>query len=261
MNKKVKIIHLEAGRLRIHPTAQKQINPTVLNRVMSNLDPEAVGVIHVVYYPIGGEAAYWVIDGQHRLTALLRLGFSHIRVACLLHEGVTDDARASDLFLKLNDRGAVRPFDKFANRVAAGDVVAVNTYIVAAKHGLEVSNQAGEGKIICPDALMKAYLYDQGESLDGALGILTNAFGYHSSCVEGKLVEGLSLVLSRNNGNLDHAALTKKLSKYEAGAGGIIGSARAVKKFRPGTTIGKCVAEVICEIYNSGRRDPNKIAV
>jgi hypothetical protein len=63
----------------------------------------------------------------------------------------------------------------------------------------------------------------------------------------------LGLFLKTYGGNIDRAALVKKLAKYPGGSSGLIGDARGLRQFRHASIV-RCVAEQTVEVYNSGRR-------
>src|SRR5690606_15270957 len=104
---KTKLVKVRADTLAVHPYAQRDLVPSKLKKLMTDLDLDAIGVLHAVEYPIRGQAKLWVIDGQHRLHALLEHGFGEWEVEVKIHVDVDNDARASQLFLKLNDRSPV----------------------------------------------------------------------------------------------------------------------------------------------------------
>lgn len=249
---KAKVVKVRADSLAIHPTAQRELVPSKLRKLMSDLDLDAIGVLHAVEYPINRETKLWVIDGQHRLRALLDHGLGEWTVEVKVHLDADNDARASALFLKLNDRSPVSPYDKWMNELKAKSEAAINANGIAAKHGLSVSRQAGDGKLACVSTLKKLYTVDGGDTLDKTLDIVCAAWGTKASAMEGKLIDGLGQVFARYNG-IDQPAMVKKLSKYSGGASGLLGDARGLMEYRR-ATLSRCIAERVVETYNLGRR-------
>lgn len=195
----------------------------------------------------------WVVDGQHRVSALINLGFGEWVVDVMIHVDVKDDRRASELFLRLNSRLTVSPYDKFINELQAKDPVAVGVNDIVLKFGLTIGKQTADGTLACPMSLKKAYKHNDGSALTRALGILTSAYGRNSSSLEGKLIEGMSLVTSVNNGNLEEGALAKKLAKYPGGAPALIGDAKGRLQFNRGS-LARSIAALVIDTYNLGRR-------
>lgn len=237
----------------IHPKAQRTQNPSYLKRLTDKFDLDAVGTVHVVRYPIGGVTKTWVVDGQHRISALINLGFGEWVVDAMVHIDVKDDRRASELFLRLNSRLTISPYDKFINELQSGDSTAVGVNDIVRKFGLVMGKQSSDGSVACPASLKKAYRHDDGKALDRALGILTSAYGKKSSALEGKLIEGMSVVTATNNGNLEQDSLVKKLAKYPGGAPALIGDAKGRMQFHRGS-LARSIASLVVDTYNVGRR-------
>lgn len=250
---KSKMVKVRADDLSIHPHAQRALVPRKLKQLSAELDLDAIGVLHAVEYPIRGKKKLWIIDGQHRLKALLDHGFGEWLVEIKVHLDVQDDARASALFLKLNDRSPVSTYDKFKNELKSNHPVAVATLRIVKINGLEIDGSGADGIITCISTLKKVYKMDEGETLTATLKMLLQAWGKTAASVEGKLVEGLGLVVSRYNSSIDTPSLVKKLAKYPGGASGLIGDARGIRNFRK-TSLSRCVAERVIETYNGGKR-------
>jgi hypothetical protein len=250
---KTKLIQMPAQELCIHPTAQRELRPARVTELAENLDLDAIGVMHAVEYPIDDVVAKRLVDGQHRWQALIDRELGEWIVNVLLHLDVKDDARASDLFLKLNNRAAIYPFDKFKNAHKAGYEHAVGVTDIAEAHRLKVHRQVADGHIACVSALSRVWKYDQGATLDAVLGTVTEAWGRTASSCEAKLIEGIGLVFKTFNGVIDRPAMAKKLAKYPGGAPALMGDARGLREYRK-ASVARCVTERVIETYNAGRR-------
>lgn len=241
-----------ADALKPHPMAQRELVPARLRKLKDNLDLDAIGVLHAVDYKIKGQTGPWIIDGQHRWRALMDHGMGEWEVEVKLHLDVDDDVRASALFIKLNDRSPVRPFDKFKNRLTAKDPDAMAINDIVLRHHMKIAASAGNGHLIGIASLEKTFSLDDGKALDRTLGIVSEAWGLRS--FDAKLIEGIGLVCARYNGVLETSALVKKLSKYPGSSTGIVGDARGLMEYRK-VSLAKCIAERIIDTYNMGRRE------
>lgn len=250
---KTKLVKVRADSLAVHRSAQRELVPAKLKKLMQDLDLDAVGVLHAVECQVKGETKLMVIDGQHRLMALLEHGLGEWLVEVKVHLDATDDARASALFLKLNDRSPVSPYDKWLNEIKGKVGDAINANAIVMKHGLIVSRSVGDGRLTCVATLKKLYRMDDGKALNKTLDVVMSAWGSKASALEGRLVEGMGLVFSKYDGQIDEPAMVKKLSKYSGGASGLIGDARGLMEYRR-VTLARCVAERIVDTYNMGRR-------
>jgi hypothetical protein len=116
-----------------------------------------------------------------------------------------------------------------------------------------VAKEPGDAKVRCVMAMKRVYGFDNGASLARTLDTLIAAWGRTEAAMDGKIVEGMGMVFKTYGDVIDHPALIKKLGKYAGGAAAVLGDARALKSHRSGP-IARCVAEVMIDVYNSGRR-------
>lgn len=250
---KTKLVRVQAGKLRIHPSAQRVLNPTRLASIQERTNLDAIGVLHAVEYTIKGVFAMWIVDGQHRWTALMYHGLGEWEVEVMVHLDIKDDAAAHQLFLDLNNRASVGPFDKFKNELGAGQDVAVGVDRVVRRHGFKVDRWSADGTIVCIEALKAIYQKDEGHALSKAIETAREAWGRTTGAVEAQILKGLGNIFATYNGGVDQVALVKKLAKFPGGPSGIISSARAIKSLRA-ASVAKCVEEVMVDEYNKGRR-------
>lgn len=253
-----KYIRMEARNLRIHPFAQRRIVPANLNRIKENLDLDGLGTFHAVEYLIDGVFSIWIVDGQHRWRALMDLDLGEWVVVVQVHTDITDHAGASALFLKLNARAGISPYDTFHNEVSAQVPAATGVAEVLQKRGLRLARTSGHGQVCCVSALKRIYQDKNGATLALTLDTLLGAWGKTSAALEGKLIEGLGMLHGAYNGAIDQTALVKKLAKYEGGPSRLLGDARC-RVTRSRASLSRGVAETILETYNVGRRT-NRLA-
>lgn len=250
---KSKLVKVAAQELRIHPIAQRQLIPSHLKKIKQTLDLDMIGVLHAVEYEIDGVKAKWIVDGQHRWQALIDHGFGEWEVEVKLHLDANDHKRASELFLSLNYKKSVSTFEKFKNELTALQPEALGIKKIAEDFTLKFAPSGDDGKICCVSAAKTVYRVDGGVTFRKALRTLVAAYGRTSAAVEGRLIEGMGLVYKTYNGEIDEAAMVKKLAKHPGGASGLIGDGKGVSEFRK-TSVSRCIAEVIVSVYNSGRR-------
>lgn len=250
---RTKLVRVQAGKLRVHPSAQRVLNPTKLGKIIERTNLDAIGVLHAVEYAINRVNATWIVDGQHRWSALMHHGMGEWECEVMVHLDVKDDEAAHQLFLDLNTRAAVGPYDKFMNELGAGHEVAVGVDRIVRRHGFKIDRQASDGHITCVEALKTIYEKDEGRALALTIETAKEAWGRRAGAVEGQVLKGIGSVFATYNGGVDRDALIKKLAKYPGGPSGIVSSARALKSLRS-ASVAKCVEEVVVEAYNKGRR-------
>ncbi len=247
------IVYVEVSRLRIHPTAQRDgLRPAKVEKFEREMDLDALGTFHAVRYSINGETALWVIDGHHRVEALLRAGMGEWMVRVEVHTTVSTDARSSDLFLKLNDRSAATPFERFRNELQARRLDAVAIQSLVNRNGLEIVPRAGDGRVTCIVTLQTVYALDGGQSLDAALSLIKSAWGPTAEALEGKIIEGIGRMFAKHGGSIDVPSLRKKLNKFPGGPSGLLGRARGLNTTY-GRPIFRCVMDIVVELHDRGR--------
>lgn len=245
---------IRADQLLIHPYAQRDISKSRVKKLREKLDLDAIGTVHAVEYaPHDHKIGIYVIDGQHRIRALIEEGMGEWEVQVAVHVDVKNDARASELFLNLQDRLAVSSSDKFVNELRSHEDAAVGINDILGQCGLKFSKASGDGCAACPTSLKKSYKLDDGKALHRALLWITTAYGKQAEGLEGKIIEGLSIVAAANNGNIEDAAMVKRLAKYAGGPSSMLGDAKGRIRYHGGST-SRAVAATVVDTYNSGRK-------
>lgn len=237
-----------------HPEAQRKLVPAGLKKIEDTLQLTSIGVMHAVEYFIDGVKRLWVVDGQHRWTILMKYGYEDVEIDVMVHTTVVTHADAHALFLRLNTRSAVSPYDTFRNQLGEGQPTAVAVNRITRDHGLTIRRHKGDGNVQCVKTLADLYEKSGETVLADTLKTVTTAWGRTAAAVEGKAIEGVGLVFSRYNGEVDKPALVKKLQKYPGGAAGVLGSAKGLQAVRK-ASLAKCVAEIVLETYNVRRRN------
>lgn len=220
---------------------------------MSKYDLDAIGILTVSLKPDG---TLLVLDGQHRLKALLELGLPEWPVKCHVYKGLTD-AQDSALFRRLNDTRRPTAYDDFRHGVREGDPECVGITEIVESVGLHIEDQHRDGAIACVTALRNVYRSSNGRPNDSALRDALEtaiaAWGRRADAVEGHIIHGLGLVFREHGDEIDRAVLIKKLAKFPGGPAGLLGRARSLREIRTGT-IARLVAAIAVESYNRGKR-------
>ncbi len=248
-----KVVRVRADSLAVHPHAQRELSATRLAKLVDKLDLDAIGVLHGVQYPINSVVKIWIIDGQHRLAALMEYGCESHEVEVKIHMECDSDERAAELFLMLNDRLKVTPYDKFRNEVQAGiaDSVIINRLV--RECGLEVSRNPGQHRVSSVNALKLLFAMDRGPTLSLALKVAIAAWGSTPDALNGNILEGLGQVLSRYRLTIEQDTLIRKLEEYPGRAIGLLADAKGLAGFNK-TTVSKSVADHVLKTYNKSRK-------
>ena len=262
MNKKAEIQQtsefrqVNVAELNIDPEAQRKISMVWVKSHIPNFDADQLGYI-VVNKRTGGKM--YVIDGQHRVELLRSVGWGDQSVHAEMFTGLNQSQEAA-LFRSRNDRKAVQPIDTFRIGVTAKDPECLAINDILAKHNMKVSWDSKVGAVACVAALRKVYrgggitTPDEGaKALSNTFVILKLAFGDEHANYVGDIVSGMGLVQLRYGKTVVQKFLVEKLAPVSGGVPGIVGKARAMREIR-GRPLDHCVAGIIVDIYNKGRR-------
>lgn len=192
--------------LRVHPEAQRDLNPRRVQKILDEFDPELLG------YPTCSQrdGVVFVCDGQHRLEALrlwLGDGWESQQVQVQVYTDLTLKEEAN-LFDRINDVLPVTTMQKFKVRLTAQqpEEVAINKIVQA--NGLRVGT--GSGHVACVATLRKIYKRDNGPTILGqALRMAYVSFGNYG--LTSYIVEAMALFAERYAGLFDEADVVRKL--------------------------------------------------
>lgn len=251
---RVTVRKVRADALTIDDHVQRRCIPARVTRLADGLDLDGVGVITVSERADGTLA---VLDGQHRIRALMENGMGEWEVQCRIYHGLTPRDEAA-IFRLLNNTRATSIYDDYKVGLVAQDREWVPIDDAVRRAGLEISDQAADGKIMCVSSLRQVYRSANNgrpgdELVEDTLATALAAWGATTEAVEGNIVAGLGIVLQTYGNELDRAVLVRKLAKFPGGPSGLLGRAKALRDIRP-STIARLVAAVIVATYNTGRR-------
>ena len=139
---------------------------------------------------------FFVIDGQHRLSAVKRRGDIRI-VPCSVTDsaGIEDEARA---FVGTNSsRKNVSAYDKYRAMIAAGDPLYCDVDAMIARHGWVVRQNAQVCSIAFPTLLVKTYATDSG-TCEEALLAQKECCGEHEHFLD-MIHKGLFYILAADD--------------------------------------------------------------
>ncbi len=232
--------------MRINPLAQRDLRPARVARLAAVFDLEQMGAPTVSHR---GDW-YYVIDGQHRIEALkCWLGcWQDQQVQCWAYEGLTE-AEEAEVFLKLNDVLAVSAFAQFRVAVQAGRAGEADVNRIVRALGLRISQARSGGAISAVGTLRRVYARGGAAVLSRALRIIRDAYG--DAGLDGPVIDGISLLCQRYNGEVDDERVISRLSTAHGGVSGLISRAGQLRQ-TTGNATAQCVAAAAVEVINRG---------
>ena len=233
------------AQMRVNPLAQRDLNQARVNRLAAAFDIEQMGNPAVSHR--GGW--YYLVDGQHRIEALKTwLGsWQDQQVQCWCYEGLTE-AHEAELFLKQNDTLTVGAFAKFKVAVQAGRHAEADVDRIVRALGLRIAR--GNGGISAVATLRRVYHRGGPAVLSRALRIIRDAYG--DAGLDGPVIDGVSLLCQRYDGQLPEQRAIQRLSSAHGGVSGLVSRAGQLRQ-STGSAAADCVAAAAVEIINRGQ--------
>jgi len=242
------------------PRVQRDLIPSRVQHFIDNLDLDGIGIITVSRR---SDQTLIVLDGQHRLEALLAHDMGEWEVTCHVYTDLTLAEEAAK-FLVLNNSRRPNSTTRYFKGLLAQDPECLAIEAIITRHGLSVAGQTGDGIISCVAAMERVYrgkgIIPGSEALDRALAVLLASWGVQAASVEGHLVQGVGMLMLRYGQAVDAAALISKLGKSKGGAPALVGQARGLRDIRKGS-VADNVTEVVVSLYDHGRRTHRLSAV
>lgn len=242
-----------ADALTFDDRVQRSVNHARVRKIAGALKLGGIGVVTVSQRADGSLV---ILDGQHRVLALLENGLGSTLVACRVLTGLSLADEAAQ-FIVLNNSQRPNPVDSYRIELLSGDEECMAIQKIVEATGLRVAMQTGPGIVACVSTMRVLYRKGGANALAPALRVPVAAWGMEGTSVESPIVAGLGEVFRRYGDEIDRSALVRKLSKFPGGAPGLLGQAKGLHGLRKQVTIGRCVASIIVDVYNRGRRrDP-----
>jgi hypothetical protein len=232
----------------VHADAQRGLDERNVRRIVQDFDPDLFGVVTVA--EMNGTGTHHIIDGQHRVEALRRLGWADQTVPCVVRNS-HDKADVARMFDGINTARKPQYIDRFRVRVTAGFPLETAVNEIVERHGYTVklgSNTEARAFSAASAAVQVAERYGL-KVLDDTLGVLVEAWGHSRDAVHQCVVAGVGAAVYAG---VDVARLADRLES-KVTPGQLVGKARARKEY-DGGTIAHNVAEVALSIYNTGLR-------
>lgn len=251
---------IPVAELLVDDAYQRPLNRRKVNEIKKDFDPDAIGVIYVSER----DDRFYVLDGQTRREAVMDLWGPKEKVPCLVYADLTreDEAR---LFAQFNEkRTKPRPLDIFRAKVMAGDTVACAITDMVEHLGLIISAGLGP-KVSCVQHMTAVYHHGGPDVLERTLRVIVNAWGADQKSVQGTIVQGVGLLVSRHRSTINDDRLVQALSGVSPEQ--VIAKARfakeAVSGVLPGASalgrIDTTIAQQVIHLYNKGLRDAAKL--
>lgn len=186
---------IKADDLGIDHRYQRPLSEASVNRIAKQFDPKLFGVVTVSER---GDGTFWIVDGQHRVAAIRKMGNGQTEIPCEVLTSLSYEEEAN-VFHKRNAwKKTMTPQDKFRGALQSGDETAhrINETVSASGYAvnLETSELHG-GKIPAIAALQYVdKQYREGHLLL-TIGLIRDIWGTDTG-PRGTLITGVAYFLS-----------------------------------------------------------------
>ena len=223
---------------------QREPDPNRVRKIIEAFDPNAVGVILVNERRDG---RLFVMDGGHRVWALLELGIDTWLAE--YHVGLTRQEEAA-VFAAANNRKPLTPEQLFKAKWNGGDRVTNQIVDVITKHGFVPLGSKSKG-VRATQQLYMIYNRWGIQTLDSVFGIITGAWRSGPYRTSANLIFGIALFIAVYGTSFDRDDLIRKLAMRLPLE--LIQEAKAFQ-FANGGDVRTAFAKVIVRQFNKGKR-------
>lgn len=247
----------EYQRLRvadIHtPKFQRDIHHSLVRRMAKNFSWDTM--LALVVYQDRESDLYYVIDGQQRLEALRALGRELDLVPCLVyrHLSYADAARLYADIQRAGARKVLTPADVFKAKLEAGEAQAWEIADLCDELGITINLNTHDSR---PRGLRAIATVERIQRVGGTaslrrvLTLLISAWPDDNQAMDGKIIEGLAVLLRRYPTLTDDALRERFVSITPLA---VLRKAAALRDII-GTNVITCVARALHAHYNVRRR-------
>lgn len=231
--------------LKIDHSYQRDLMPIKVEKIVKNYNPLSIGVLSVNVRPSG---EIFVLDGQHRLEAMRRVGVD--TAPCKVYTGLSEKEEA-EAFIGFNvNRANPKAVNQFKARVKAEEPIALEILKIVKGHGHTINYQGHTEKgIVAVNSLDRIYLQGGKEALDQVFEIINKVYLGEKDALQGIVLQGIHRFIRayRAEDIFDKNRLIHRLKQTPVL--NLISKARGYAKMIGGDMFTN-IARAMLEIYN-----------
>lgn len=202
-----------AETLKVDPEYQRDLNPAWVRKIASEFDPDVMGVIVASRR---GSGDVFIVDGQHRVAAILEMGWGDQKIPCNVYEGLSIESEAKVFWKPQTASQRISPRSRFKARLIAGEPKALAMQRIASDHGYRIATAEGATgpKDIIAVAAVE-YIFERGEQrLVEVMDLIQSAYGDSDERITLQLIGGLGKFCAKYREHYDRDRLVKVLKKH-----------------------------------------------
>ena len=198
---------IPANSIGVDPRYQRPISKGHVEQIIKHFDPDLLGVFLVSERDDGSR---YILDGQHRLEAIIRKGFGDAVIPAMIYRGLTEE-REAHIFADLNRRRqVVNPSYAFRARLMAKDPMALKIKETVERYGFHINylkalpefgERTGdlwkpEGRLYAVGEMEKLLSsYSDPQMLENVLGVMRDAWTSEAIELKAQHLRGIAMFL------------------------------------------------------------------
>ncbi|RAI79702.1 hypothetical protein BFS35_011185 [Macrococcoides goetzii] len=243
---------LNVNTIKTDTTYQSPVNSTEVRKIVKNFNPKALTSI-IVSQRTDGE--YYVIDGQHRMSALKQMDIP--MVEALIYTGLTRYDEA-EMYAKINEIKAKTPNALGKAKYQSGDLAATQIHNAVENAGLFIdydSTNRELNHVRAYRALERVNKKYGAEHLEETLVILKSVFDNYVHSFEAKNIDGMAKFLFVYRDDFDYKRLVKVVNRL-----GLAEFNRLYTQNKPNCdTTANAFAITLLNVYNKKLKEEQKL--
>jgi len=225
---------------------QRGVSLVKVRNIVSHFNPNAVGLLLLSYR----DDRYWIVDGQHRLMALLKLGATKWKCEVFVDLNYQQEAR---MFRDRNTSKKPTPANRFVADLEANDprAIAIKNIVESEGYNISFNQKNGNYAIAAISSLEQIHENYGGQMLRRVLKVIKKTWNGEKDSLREFFILGFAEFFKRYTNEFDEDALIKKLSITPLYA--------ITRKTMDNSRIFKelpriSFARTVVDVYNKGRR-------
>jgi len=236
----------------IDPRYQRDVQIKKVNKIVSEWNDSALGVVTL---SDRGALGLYLIDGQHRREAALRVVGPEMELDARIFTGLTLLEEA-EMYLDLNNTNQPTALEKFKARVMAEEPEAVAIEQILRSYQYHVGTSSSAGTVTAVRALERVYALSLKIEADPNLVQLVmmtirRAWDDNIYGLQGVILEGMGWFFAEYGERISQDSLVDRLRELDPGQ--LLINITAKRKFDR-VRASMAAAEIITNEYNKGKK-------
>lgn len=200
------LVWIPADQLVVDEEYQRDVNWRWVSEIADSFDPDLLDPLVV---SDRGNGEYAVVDGQHRLLAIRRMGYADQNVPCMIRRAMSVEEEAH-IFASQKNRKRLTRFDLHKADLRAGDPTAVAVDQAIREFGYTVSKSPAQRGIQAVSAVYRVMESYGAANLRYCLRIFREAWG--DQAPQQHAILGLPAFLRRYGHQINRDRLVQSLA-------------------------------------------------